>query len=166
MQKNKFINFIDSRFGKSIFAFIIGIIFIFGNESMVSTKTIGGVIIVCAILFLFQELWTNIRVKKSQKSEDITYNPHSQIASYFEKNNIKYIYKPKEEKLFDFYLPEYGDGVYVKYWAENFSKREELIKYAKKTGLKFVEIFYDKLSPINLLHSSFMKKLSEQLKKK
>ncbi|GEM_PF-5053506 len=164
MQKNRVSAFIDSRVGISIIALIVSVILILGNESMVSTKSIGGVILVCVTLFLLQELWTRWRVKKSLKSAEITNIPHSTIASYFERNDIKYIYKPKEEKLFDFYLPQYD--VYVKYWDIDHSKRDELIKYAKKGEMKYIEIFYDKLNPVSLLHSSFMKKLSEVLKKK
>lgn len=144
--------------------FIFGIILIFGKENIISSKTIGLVLVIFSILFLIVEIRTYTQVKNSKKSGEITNSPHSQISSYFERNKIKYIYQPKEEKLFDFFLPEYD--VYVKYWDKDFSKRDELIKYAKKRDLKFVEIFYDKLSSFNLLHSSFMKKLSEQLKKK
>jgi len=164
MERIKWSWFSASRFGKGLFVLILGIILIFGKEGLISSKTLGIILVILSILFLIEEVITHIKIKKSKKSGEITDISHSQIASYLEKNNIKYIYKPKEEKLFDFFLPEYE--VYIKYWEENFSKREELIKYSKKRELKFVEIFYDKLSPISLLHSSFMKKLSEQLKKK
>lgn len=164
MKKYKLGRFLDSRIGKGLVVFILGIIFIFGKEEIISTKTIGIILIILSLLFLIGEIRTHIEIKKSKKSGEIIDISHSQIASYLEKNNMKYIYKPEEEKFFDFFLPEYD--IYIKYWEENFSKRNELIKYAKKRELKFVEIFYDKLSPITMLHSSFMKKLSEQLKKK
>jgi len=154
----------ETGFGKGILFLVLGVILLFGRENIISSQTIGGILVLLSVLFLLQEINTYLKVKKSKKSGEIADEQHSQIASYFEKNNIKYIYKPKEEKLFDFYLPQYD--TYVKYWGEDFSKREELIKYSKKAGIKYVEIFYDKLSSMNLLHSSFMKKLSEQLKKK
>ena len=164
MKESWFNRALESGVGKWIIVFITGIILILGKEDIISTKTIGIILVILSILFLIREISTYIQIKKSKKSKEMTNISHSQIASYFEKNNIKYIYKPKEEILFDFFLPEYD--LYVKYWEEGFSKRDELIKYAKKRYLKFIEIFYDKLSSINLLHSSFMKKLSEQLKKK
>ncbi len=158
----------DSGAGNGIILIFVGIIFIFGNESLISSRTIGFVLIIGSILYLFNKIRVHFQVKKSKKSGEIAEIDvsHSKVAIYLENNHIKYIYKPKEEKLFEFYLPEYE--VYVKYWEENFnsSKRDELTRYAKKGEIKFVEVFYDKLSSIELLHSSFMKKLSEKLKKK
>lgn len=156
----------NTGIGKAIIMLFVGLSFIFGKESFLSSKNAGIIFIIISILFIIQEIITHIKVRKSKKSEQIENNGQKQIAFYFEKNDIKYIYKPKEEKLFDFFLPQYD--VYIKYWEERYSKfeRDELIKYAKKQEIKFIEIFYDKLISMNLLHSSFMKKLSEQLKKK
>lgn len=164
MKESKLSSFMNGSIFKSIVLFLMGLALVIGKEDLLTSQEVGGVLIGLSILALIGEFWTSYRVKKSKKSGDITDAAHNQIAAYLENNNIKYIYKPKDEKLLDFFLPQYD--VYVKYWGKEFSEREKLIKYAKRKEIKLVEIFYDKLNPISLLHSSFMKKLSEQLKKK
>ena len=164
MKESKLSSFMNGSIFRSIVLFLMGLALVIGKENLLTSQEVGGVLIGVAILSLIGDFWIAYRVKKSKKSGEITDPSHHQIASYLENNDIKYIYKPRDEKLLDFFLPQYD--VYVKYWGKDFSEREKLIKYAKKKEIKLIEIFYDKLNPISLLHSSFMKKLSEQLKKK
>ena len=103
-------------------------------------------------------------MKKSRKSKDILIQEHKIIAKYLENNKIKYIYKPKEEREFDFYLLEYD--TYVRYWGKHSNKidRERLEKKINRLDLKYIEIYYDKINFMKTLHGSFMKKLSKQTK--
>lgn len=151
-----------SRIGKGILFIFIGLALIFGKLDPLTSKEIGIFIIIFSLLFLFVEISLYLQVKKSKKSKEIKIPEHTKIVEYFENNNIKYIYKPKDEPDFEFFLPEYD--VYIKYWKEFTNKvdREKIKKRAKKYELKFVEIFYDKIYSPQILHSSFMKRLSKQ----
>jgi len=165
--KTKKINWIfESRIGKGILFIFVGLILIFGKQDVITTKSIGILIVIFSILFLVGEIHLYYKVKKSKKYNEIKNSAHSIIANYFERNSIKYIYMPKDEKDFEFLLPEYD--VYVKYWEEHPAKaeREKIKKRVRKYELKFVEIFYDKIHSHKILHASFMKRLSKQLKKR
>jgi len=167
MKQSKKINWIyESRVGKSILFIIMGLILALKKEDMTSSRTIGVIIIIFSALSLIHEIQLHYRVKKSKNANEIKNSSHSLIANYFERNNIKYIYMPKEEKDFEFFLPEYES--YVKYWENPLAlnDRNRIKKNAEKYALKFVEIFYDKIYDLKTLHGSFMKRLSEQLKKR
>ena len=119
-----------------------------------------------SILSIFIEYVLHIRIKRSKKSADILIPEHRKIADYLEMNKIKYIYKPKYEKEYDFELPEYD--AYIKYWGENSlkSERDKLMKKSKKYEIKYIDIYYNKINSMKTLHGSFMKKLSRLTKKR
>lgn len=140
---------------------VFGFLLVILREGIISTKTLGTLIIVFCGLVLIEEIWIIYSLKKSRKSRDISDVNLRFIAEYLENNNIKYIFQPKDMKEFEFFLPEYD--VYVKYWKEftNKMNREKILKIAKKMDLKIVEIWHDKITTHQLLHSSFMKRLSQ-----
>lgn len=164
----KNIPFLETRFFKGLIGFLLGVILIF-NESnevfSITSNTLGIIITIFSIFFLINEIQTYLQIKNSEKSFQIEIFGNRKIAEYLEKNNILYIYKPKEEKDFDFYLPEYD--IYVKYNKENedIKIKEKVKKNAKKREINYIIIEENKLEPIEKLHTSFMKKLATSIKK-
>ena len=166
--KHKKINWIfESRIGKGILAIFLGLILVFGKEDIISTKTIGILIIIFSILFLIFEIKIYYQVKKSKKSKDIKNQEHSIIAYYLERHNITYVYLPKEEKQLTFLLPEYD--VYIKYWEKETydkEKRKKLLKKLKGNKTPIIELFKDNLISFKQLDWKFMQRILEALKKK
>ena len=137
----------------------------FVNTDRISQKDIGLGIVVVFTLVLINEVNLIISVKKSKKAKDIDNHEHKRVAQYLENNKMKYIYKPKSEKKYDFLLSEYE--TYLKIIDQDAKGEEErLRKYAKKQDDRLIVLPSDKLKSNSLMHGSIMKRLSLEVKER
>ena len=163
----KILDTLSSRPVKPFVLFLMGIIIYFSNIEDLTNEQVGGVVIFFSLLWIIMEYWTSWDVKKSLKSYQIKIPEHKAIAEYLEKNNHRYIYKPKEcEKLFDFSVPDLD--VYVNYWNENKNEqdRRALDKKAKKWDANLIKIPHYCIDDIKKLHGSFSNQLAKFVKKR
>jgi hypothetical protein len=112
------------------------------------------------------------------KGEEVRSMAERQIADYFERNNINYVYEREAKSKFlffestighpDFYLPDYD--VYVEYWglvdADDSRTRTQYVKNMKRkmgiyyqNNIKFISIYPRNLGNLDWMFRRKFKKV-------
>ena len=105
------------------------------------------------------------------KGEEVRSRAEREIANYFAKHNIKYVYEQKAKAMYanpDFYLPDYD--VYVEYWglvdADDHATRERYVRSMKRKmaiyhrhDIKFISIYPSNLDNLDWIFRAKFKKL-------
>ncbi|HLC73760.1 MAG TPA: hypothetical protein VJH20_03950 [Candidatus Nanoarchaeia archaeon] len=171
--------FLEKLLGQKILSFIglliLSSILFFSKDVMLS-QFVGLIMFLIAFFNIIYEIKLRYWIKTETKN-DIQFksNGERDIADYFSKKKIKFIYEPKLTLKSpiplkpDFFLPEFD--VYVEYWGRwniDFNYKQECrIKKEQyiKGEIKLVELYPDNLKSINQLDWKFTQRLLNILKR-
>lgn len=161
-------NLLESKKVKAGIFILLGIILINSDQSKVLTpEVVGWGIIVISGLWLLGNFMDGRDVKKSLKSNQIKIPEDKFIAEYFEKNNHRYVYQPKDCKnIAEFYVTDFD--VYVKYWNSQMNEHDKKIidKKAKKQDIYLIKIPQYCIGDFMKLHGSFSNQLAKIAKRR